>query len=116
MSYIASTTACQAVREGSKPSIRTMLKKHIVEYRRKNQKLLTDYKRTLYCVDCGFSGNVHPYVLQFDHLKEKEFDVSVGANRGKSFSTIMREVEKCEVVCANCHAIRTRQRFLSSGS
>ena len=63
------------------------------------------------CVDCG---NSDIRVLQFDHLGDKAFNVSekVGV---LGFDAIMDEVSKCDIVCANCHAIRTaeRQQFYS---
>jgi hypothetical protein len=61
------------------------------------------------CTDCGY--NVHPAALQFDHLPgtEKRFDIGksgIGVSRAKRDA----EIAKCEVVCANCHAIRTAER------
>jgi hypothetical protein len=62
------------------------------------------------CVDCGF--NAHPAALQYDHTTPggKGRDVSLMVTSGASIQEIMAEIEKCEVVCANCHAIRTHAR------
>jgi len=51
--------------------------------------------------------------MQFDHLPgyEKEGDVSVLIARAYSLKKVLAEVEKCELVCANCHAVRTHHRF-----
>lgn len=58
------------------------------------------------CTDCGV---IYPYyVMQFDHLGDKEFTISHG--RWKSLDKIKEEVAKCEVVCANCHFERSWQR------
>ena len=59
------------------------------------------------CKDCGIK--YPPYVMQFDHLLDKEFTISdcigqVGLDRLK------KEIEKCDIVCSNCHAERTHQR------
>lgn len=59
------------------------------------------------CADCGESFPY--YVMHFDHLGDKEFDVSRGHQ--KSWAKIEAEIAKCEVVCANCHAIRTHKRL-----
>lgn len=70
---------------------------------------LLDYLRGSACVDCG---NADLRVLEFDHRdpSSKRSEVSVLASDGYSLATVMLEVEKCDVRCANCHAIRTRSR------
>jgi hypothetical protein len=59
------------------------------------------------CADCKIQ---YPfYVMQFDHCNgKKEFSVSHMISYSKE--KILKEVLKCEVVCANCHAIRTYNR------
>jgi len=56
------------------------------------------------CVDCNEKD---PIVLQFDHQRDKEFDISTMTRRGLSLTRLKKEVEKCEVRCANCHMRRT---------
>lgn len=59
------------------------------------------------CVDCGIT---YPwYVMDFDHLSDKEFNVSQGYVK-YSEQRIVDEIAKCEVVCSNCHRIRTYKR------
>lgn len=60
------------------------------------------------CTDCGIQ--YPPWVMQFDHLRDKKFKL----NRPQSMTVqdILDEIEKCEVVCANCHAQRTHDRGL----
>lgn len=61
------------------------------------------------CTDCGY--NQHPRALQFDHVRgEKVENVSRMVLMALSWERIQAEIEKCEVVCANCHAIRTAER------
>jgi hypothetical protein len=50
-------------------------------------------------------------VMQWDHLPgtPKLGDISQGL-RGLSRDEILEEIAKCELVCANCHAIRTFHR------
>jgi len=60
------------------------------------------------CADCGESD---PVVLEFDHLDAgaKSFDIGAGLTY-RAWSSILAEIDKCEVVCANCHRRRTAQR------
>ena len=67
---------------------------------------LVEYFATHPCVDCGESD---PVVLDFDHLRDKSFNISRALNYRK-WSRIIEEIEKCEVVCSNCHRRRTAQR------
>jgi len=87
-------------------------KKHI-SYVRKNTVRVLDfidtYKRARSCIDCGFSGKEFPYVLDFDHKKGsgKKFNIGSWRHSVLSITAIEKEIEKCELVCANCHRKRT---------
>ena len=54
------------------------------------------------CQDCGY--HEHPAAMQFHHLREK--DVSWTKLRLRSWERIVEELDKCVLLCANCHAIR----------
>jgi hypothetical protein len=58
------------------------------------------------CVDCG---ETDPVVLEFDHLRDKRFNIGTAVTR-YGWDAIAAEIEKCEVVCANCHRRRTARR------
>jgi len=57
------------------------------------------------CMDCGIA--FPPYAMDFDHRnpKEKLFDMSKPFTRDENI--ILAEINKCDIVCANCHRIRT---------
>jgi hypothetical protein len=59
------------------------------------------------CVDCG-EADVR--VLEFDHVGTKESSVSALLSRGVSLARFEREINRCEVVCVNCHRRRTATR------
>lgn len=56
------------------------------------------------CTDCG---ETDPIVLEFDHIRKKHLTISIMISRGFAIDKIMREIEKCEVRCANCHRRKT---------
>ncbi len=58
------------------------------------------------CADCGESD---PLVLEFDHLTDKSFNIGAGL-RYRNWQSILNEIAKCDVVCANCHRRRTAIR------
>lgn len=67
---------------------------------------LMEYFRSRPCADCGEDD---PLVLEFDHKDDKLFTIARGL-RDRSWETLLREMEKCDVVCANCHRRRTARR------
>ncbi len=79
-------------------------------YRRQKQRRqeqyawLADYKKTLFCQRCGFSDY---RALDFHHPDPGEKDRAVAdlASRGAAIAKIKKEIDKCIVLCANCHRI-----------
>ena len=67
---------------------------------------LLEYFRDHPCLDCG---ETDPVVLEFDHLRDKEFGISSGL-RDRNRQSVLDEIAKCDVVCANCHRRRTAKR------
>jgi hypothetical protein len=66
------------------------------------------YLREHPCVDCGETDIV---VLDFDHQGNKSAAISVMIGAGRSWPDILKEIEKCEVVCSNDHRRRTAKAF-----
>lgn len=67
-------------------------------------------KGTTPCTDCGVQ---YPYfVMDFDHLSDKEYTIAQMVHQGYSVDKIQKEIDKCEIVCSNCHRIRTFTRPL----
>lgn len=74
-------------------------------------------------MDCNQS--FPPYVMDFDHVRgEKEFLISQVSDKRRllgdlrdikgsasvSQERLLKEIEKCDLVCSNCHRIRTHNR------
>jgi len=83
-----------------------LLKNQAVKNRRfaeNRRKWLVEYKKTLKCVRCEES---HPATLTFHHKKSvnKSFEIGNAISLGVSLQKLIVEIEKCEVLCANCHA------------
>lgn len=86
-------------------------KAYFKERTAKNIKELNKLKDVT-CHDCG--KTFPHYVLEFDHVPErgkKKFNLTrcayVGTLKSPEF---LEELAKCDVVCANCHKIRTYKR------
>lgn len=93
-----------------------------VEYYRRNRDLelervrvrqagMVDLLRELRqvpCTDCG--GRFKPYQMDFDHRdpSTKSFNVMTGRAMLMSTAKVLAEVAKCDIVCVNCHRLRTR--------
>ena len=85
-------------------NIRNRSKKTIIDNRRK----LFEYYKTHPCIDCNESD---PVVLEFDHRGDKLIEVSKLVSNGYSWTRIEKEIEKCDVRCANCHRRKTAIQF-----
>ena len=59
------------------------------------------------CADCG--SRLAPHQMDFDHREpsQKAFRLTAGAAMLKSRAALLAEVRKCDIVCANCHRLRT---------
>lgn len=71
---------------------------------------LREYLEAHHCVDCG---ETDPVVLEFDHIrgtKESTISRMVSIRRARSWSSVLKEIAKCEVRCANCHRRITYKR------
>jgi hypothetical protein len=66
------------------------------------------YKAATPCMDCG--QRYPHYVMDFDHVRgEKVANVANLVHRNMTLQ-IWKEIEKCDLVCANCHRCRTFNR------
>lgn len=80
----------------------------------KRRRFLNLLKMERPCYDCG--GMFPPAVTDWDHLPQFEKKFNVGAQQ-KSFSleACIDEINKCQLVCSNCHRLRTQARKQKKG-
>lgn len=57
------------------------------------------------CTRCGYTGQ--PCQMDFDHIdpESKEFTLGIGGIAHRSVDEIITEVEKCKLICSNCHRV-----------
>ncbi len=85
----------------------------------RNHRRYTDERRAIAlaakskpCTDCEIQ--YPPYVMDFDHVRGKKImDIArmVSGRQHRTVQMLIDEIAKCEVVCANCHRIRTHSRL-----
>lgn len=74
---------------------------HIKAWRQKIKIDLVNYKGGK-CVSCDYDKCIS--ALEFHHLDPKEKDFSIGeSGKTRAFEKMKEEVDKCVLVCANCH-------------
>jgi hypothetical protein len=72
---------------------------------------IRSYKEGHSCKDCG--KTFPPVCMDFDHILEKTINISLLPTNVKNIERVLEEISKCELVCANCHRIRTENRRIS---
>lgn len=80
----------------------------VIEFNKKraleSRKKVLEYLKTHPCVDCG---ETDVRILEFDHVRGTKKKEVMGLIYRYSFKTVLKEIEKCDVRCANCHRRRT---------
>lgn len=76
-------------------------------YRQKRREMINQIKLDSGCVRCGY--NEHPAALHFDHLDHTQKAFNVSQDPKRSWESIEAEIAKCDVLCANCHSVRTHE-------
>ena len=72
---------------------------------RRRREILDKYKLRMGCIDCGYADNA--YALQWDHREPEKKIYTPHRMASYSIKKIFEEARKCDIRCANCHAIRT---------
>lgn len=82
--------------------------RHAREHRARLRAMLHEFKARP-CADCA--GTFDPVCMDFDHRpgESKLFDISDNLG-GRAIAATLAEIAKCDIVCANCHRIRTLRK------
>lgn len=90
---------------------RTCSNEYDADWRRKNREenteRLLDYLLEHPCVDCAEKD---PIVLEFHHVDASRKMDAVARLLDAGWKNVLREIEKCVVLCANCHRRRTAKQ------
>ncbi|KKS42830.1 MAG: hypothetical protein UV37_C0016G0005 [Candidatus Collierbacteria bacterium GW2011_GWA1_42_60] len=84
--------------------------------RRKDQREFVSALKNLPCADCG--RKYPPYVMDFDHRDKNYKHGNIGTLVSQAYFTkerLLKEIQKCDLVCSNCHRIRTFRRNHPNG-
>ena len=71
----------------------------------RGKKYVDEYKIKKGCACCGYKK--HASALDFDHLDPSTKSMAVSQMLALSFKRLKNEINKCQVLCANCHRIKT---------
>jgi hypothetical protein len=81
--------------------------------RAKIKKILqTKMLEYLHDKSCQFCGENDPRVLDFDHIdpKQKSIGIARAITNGIDWDRILKEIQKCRILCANCHRKHTAEQ------
>lgn len=59
------------------------------------------------CEKCGMNLLEYPMCADFDHLNPQDKVAEVGSLTAGKIDKLLEEWEKCQLLCANCHRIKT---------
>lgn len=83
-------------------------KRHISKQLTKYMEFKQNYLQNKSCMDCG---SIDYMILEFDHVRGKKADNVSGLLSNKtSKNKVLSEISKCDIVCCNCHRLRTATR------
>jgi hypothetical protein len=86
--------------ENNKEEHQANVHERLKRVRKESREFVWDYLSTHPCVECGEDD---PIVLEFHHVKGKDKSISQMAGQGYSIESLIKEIGRCVVLCANCH-------------
>lgn len=87
--YAENRNNCQEKLKENHKKQSDMLKQYVLQLKEKSS--------------CAICGDSRWYVLDFHHVRDKEYTIADLIKRGCSISTLQKELDKCITLCANCH-------------
>ena len=86
---------------------RFYIKNNQKDRQKETEAYIIDYLNNHPCVDCKESDII---VLEFDHVRGEK-RAAISNLKRSSLNAVKKEIEKCEVRCANCHRRKTAKQF-----
>lgn len=83
-------------------------KSHRANVRQRNRRYVYGFLQQSKCADCG---DKRWQVLEFDHVRGTKLCNISSMYSCRSIDSIRREIEKCDVRCANCHRMKTTKQL-----
>ena len=101
------------------PDVRDAKLQRNEEWRKNNQGKINDasrrlrYKKKLERIEylggkCVGCGECNPDLLQFDHIDRSKKEFNISKKCDLVLEKIIPELDKCQLLCNTCHAIKTR--------
>ena len=84
-----------------------------VSERRRRLKLMSIEYKGSKCVYCGYNKCIA--AMQFHHLDPSQKDFRISSGHSKSWDKVRNELDKCILLCANCH-FELHDKLRGSGS
>lgn len=96
---------------GFYPYCKICTSKQVVEKQRDLKSKCIEYKGGK-CINCGY--NKSPAALHFHHLDPSQKEFSLGGRKTTSLENMKKEIDKCELLCANCHAEKHESLYITT--
>jgi hypothetical protein len=120
-------TKCASRYDGLQPYCKECMKLYRIEHYRKNKpahykrnqksheklrQIILDVKNTGSCYDCKQRYPNEPWLLEFDHrVPSDKISVVERLVKYGNKEKLLREIEKCDLLCVLCHRRRTAKMF-----
>ena len=87
-------------------------KEDVDNRRKRGMDYLRSFKKDKKCEKCGW--NKHIEILQFHHINPKNKSFALNRNNlNRSIKSINNEMNKCELLCPNCHLwLHNKQNYI----
>lgn len=92
----------------NKERLRDTKNERVRKYRKEKRSYILEILKNSKCLNCG----INDYrVLEFDHRNPEEKSFNLGDSTKYTLDRIKKEIDKCDILCANCHRIKTIKQF-----
>jgi hypothetical protein len=78
-----------------------------------NKKLIKQIQLEMGCAHCGYNENA--VAMDFHHLSRKDKSFAIGTCIHYPFITLLREIDKCIILCSNCHRVEEEKLRIERG-